>query len=130
MRRSQPRKGGNSLRRRRVKPVDKIMAGIWREDIGACAVCPAEGVACRGPVQSHHLIAKGALKRRHLDEHLWDKRNRLAVCEWRHEQHTTRFKPIPRELLPPAVWEFAEELGLTYLIERAYPPEEDERAVA
>jgi hypothetical protein len=33
-------------------------------------------------------------------------------------------RPIPRDLLPPGLIEFAEELGLGWYIERTYPLEE------
>jgi hypothetical protein len=75
---------------------------------------------CRGPVQGHHAIEKQALKRRGLHRHLDDLRNRVPVCEHRHEQHTTRAKPIPRDVLPASVFEFAKELGLSWWIDRHY----------
>lgn len=76
---------------------------------------------CSGPVQGHHVIAKQTLRRRGLLEFLWDVRNRMPVCEHRHGQHTNRFRPIPRDLVPPEAVAFAEELDLSHLIDRAYP---------
>jgi hypothetical protein len=106
---------------RRRKPVGVIVADIWREGLGPCAVCTVEGGSCRGPVQGHHIVSRQTLRRLgHLD-FLLDKRNRLPVCEHRHEQHTTAYKPIPREALPVSVFEFAHELGLTWYLDRFYP---------
>jgi hypothetical protein len=107
--------------RRRVKPASVIAADIWREGLGSCMVCRFEGVACRGPVQGHHIISRQTLRRLGFHEHLLDRRNRLAVCEHRHEQHTSGFRPIPRRLLPGSVFEFAAELGLGWWLDRYYP---------
>lgn len=111
---------GKSLKR---KPPKHRRAGSglqWRIDLGPCVVCPAEGVECRGPVQGHHVIAKATLRKAGFAASLDDLRNRLPVCEYRHEQHTTSYKTIPRSVLPAAVFEFAEEVGLTWWITRHY----------
>lgn len=135
---------------RRARPVRREPgAGLqWRAGLGPCVVCPQEALAaggtcscavepvsacmvhgiCRGPVQGHHAIEKQALKRRGLHRFLDDTRNRVPVCEHRHEQHTTRFKPIPRWVLPASVFEFANELGLGWLIDRDYPVGRAEQA--
>lgn len=105
---------------RRLKPAAVIAADIWREGLVCCEVCPYEGTACSGPIQGHHVIGRQKLKRLGLTDFLLDKRNRLGVCEYRHEQHTTGYKPIPRAVLPQAVFEFAEELGLTWYLEKHY----------
>jgi hypothetical protein len=116
------------LRARRLKPAGVIAADVWREGLGRCAVCEFEfefeGRPCRGGVQGHHIIAKQTLRRLGLAEFVMDKRNRLPVCEYRHEQHTTGFKPIPRALLPASVFEFAAELGLGWYLDRHYPLEQ------
>jgi hypothetical protein len=109
------------LKRRRRKPVGVIESDLWREGLGRCQVCPAEGKACRGRIQGHHVIEKKTLRRHGLDEFVWDKRNRLSVCEYRHEQHTSRYNPIPRSLVPQDALDFAREIGLDYVIERYYP---------
>lgn len=112
------------LRSRRPNPVsdrERIAREAWGKDLGGCVVCPAEGGECAGRVQGHHAIEKQALKRRGLHRYLWDLRNRVPVCEHRHEQHTSRYRPIPRELLPGSVFEFAAALGLTWWVEKNYP---------
>lgn len=115
----------SKLRRRGCKPVGVIVADIWREDLGPCAVCTMEGGSCRGPVQGHHVIAKQKLKQLGHSDLLLDKRNRLAVCERRHEQHTTGYRPIPRACLPDSVFEFAAELNLGWYLDRYYGPAGD-----
>jgi len=124
-RRAPLRAGAARLRRRpRANPVsvaEQAAREAWKLDLGACVVCPAEGGACRGSVQGHHAIGKQTLKRLGLRRLLWDRRNRVPVCEHRHEQHTSGYRPIPRELLPASVFEFAEEVGLGWWLDRHYP---------
>ena len=104
-------------RRRRPKLVDST---IWRRDLGPCVICPAGGGVCAGPVQGHHAIPKSKLRQLGLTAACMDLRNRVAVCEHRHEQHTTGYRPIPRELLPSSVFEFAVEMGLGWWLDRHY----------
>ena len=95
----------------------------WTEDLGACVVCPLEGGTCSGPVQGHHAIGRQQLCRLGVDRRfLFDTRNRVPVCEFRHEQHTTGYKPIPRGALPASVFEFASELALDWWIDKHYAP--------
>lgn len=107
--------------RRGRKPVEAIEHELWHRGHGPCVVCPAEGGKCEGRVQGHHIISKQALKKRGLHKYLWDRRNRLPVCQHRHEQHETKVKPIPRELLPQAALDFATELDLGWWLDRHYP---------
>ncbi len=113
---------GESLKRNPPKKkTDEIVNFIWRRDLGPCVVCPHEGGKCAGPVQGHHVVAKELLKKRGLIGHLMDLRNRLSVCERRHAQHTNKFKPIPREVLPASAFEFADEFGLGWYLTKHYP---------
>lgn len=59
-----------------------------------------------------------------LDDILWDGRNGVPVARWHHDALEHRTRTIPRAVLPPAVEEFAAELGLEWLIERTYGPRE------
>lgn len=107
--------------RRKPKAAGVISSDIWRHGLGPCVVCPAEGGECSGPIQGHHIIPRQKLRHYGYLDFLLDRRNRLAVCEHRHEQHTTGYKPIPRRVLPASVFEFAEELGLDWYIDKHYP---------
>lgn len=98
------------------------MASIWRDGMGACALVGT--TVCSGPLQGHHVVERRALKRRGLEEHLWDKRNRMSLCERHHARHTTAVERIPYSAVPAEAHEFAAELGLTYLIDRYYKKEE------
>lgn len=109
------------LRSRRVKPATVIAADIWRDGLGGCAVCRHEHAACDGRIDGHHIIPKRALIRLGFSDYLLDKRNRIGVCRHRHEQHENGYKPIPRELLPAAVFEFADEISLGWYLDRHYP---------
>ncbi len=106
---------------------EKAEAARWVMDLGRCTICPAEGGVCDGPIDGHHCVSKQALKRRGLFAHLWDRRNRVPVCRFRHEQETSGYKPIPRGLLPASVFEFADELGLRWWVEKHYPASLDEQ---
>ncbi len=100
----------------------------WLHDLGWCIVCHAEGLSCSGPIQGHHAVAAQTLKRHGLHRFLWDRRNRVPVCEGRHARHTIGFRPIPRSALPAAVFEFGDEVGLTWWLDKHYPI--DRRATA
>lgn len=111
-----------ALRRRtplrvRLKPAPKDPGRHeWGEGLGPCVVC---GTGFR--VQGHHAVPKRVLKWYGLDASLWDIRNRVPVCRHDHESHETRARPIPRGLLPVSVFEFADEVGLGWYIDRHYP---------
>jgi len=98
---------------------ERLLRELWAHNLGACKVC-TDG-ECAGPIQGHHLITKQALKKRGLEIHLWDIRNRLPVCERRHDLHTRRIQVIPRDLIPVEAWQFADEIGLRWWLERFYP---------
>lgn len=104
--------------------IEDLPRRLWKEGLGRCVVCPAEGGVCQGRVQGHHVVSKQALKKRGLLEYLWDRRNRMAVCEHRHESHTNGTKRIPWRLLTAEHLAFADELELRYLLERVYPREQ------
>lgn len=109
-------------RRRPARSLEERDASTaWKTAVGPCQVCPAEGGVCEGDVQGHHAITQQALKNRGLHASLWDTRNKVDVCTHRHEQITTSSKPLPRRLLPAAVFEFADELGLGWYLDRFYP---------
>lgn len=118
-RRAPLKRGGWIARQRRRRP--EPGAAAWRRGLGACVVCPAEGGVCAGRVQGHHVVARQTLRRLGLVAVLFDRRNRLSVCEHRHEQHTTGYKPIPQKVLPASVFEFALELDLIWYLDKHYP---------
>ena len=106
--------------RARRKPAEVIMADLWRQGLGPCALLAVPGHECEGRVEGHHAITRQALRKRGLDEFQWDRRNRVALCDRAHLSHHTRAQPLPRELLPASVFGFADELGLLWLIDRVY----------
>lgn len=115
-----PLKASRLQLRRRPRP-KLVDSTIWRRDLGACIVCPAEGGICSGPVQGHHAVAKAKLRQLGLTAAAMDLRNRVPVCERRHAQHTTGYRPIPRELLPASVFVFAADLDLGWYLDKHYP---------
>lgn len=76
---------------------------------------------CEGPLESHHVITQQALRKRGLSHLAWDIRNSFSVCERGHRRHTLAVGRIPRNRLPAEAFEFADEHGLGWMIERYYP---------
>ncbi len=72
-------------------------------------------------MEAHHLLPKRDLKAHNLEEHLWDEANAIALCRYHHSRHETYRERLPRAFVPPAAFEFAETLGLGWLIDREYP---------
>ena len=52
---------------------------------------------------------------------IYDQRNGMVLCELDHARHTGAFQRVPRSKLSPANWAFADELGITWWVERFYP---------
>lgn len=67
------------------------------------------------------MVSQEALKRRGFGAFLWDVRNKLDVCTFRHEQHTSTYRRISADVLPDAAWAFAADVGLLWWVERFYP---------
>lgn len=81
-------------------------------------------------IEAHHVIAKQEIKRvartgrwewDREQEAIWDNRNGIPVCSECHMRHESAYKRISRGNVPPSAVEFADELGVGYLIERYYP---------
>ena len=83
--------------------------------------CLREGPQCDGRLDLHHVIYQQTLRKHGHAGLTGDFRNMVVLCRFHHEQHHSRFRPIPAALLPEEAWEFADELGLTWWVERFYP---------
>lgn len=110
-------------RRPRRTAEEMVASAAWHLEVmrasdGRCVVTGEKAEEC------HHVLSQMALKKRGLHAHLWDARNGIALTTRIHARHTTRIAPIPLDLLPKPALEFARELGLEHLIERAYPEQE------
>jgi hypothetical protein len=97
----------------------ELERSLW--PVGMEHRCVRHGPDCQGRVAGHHVIAKQALRRRGLHAFLWDRRNRMPLCEFHHQRHTLRYDPVPSSLLSAEAREFAAELGLEWLLEKSYP---------
>ncbi len=75
---------------------------------------------CRGPLQAHHVIRQQDLRKRGWHHLLWDPRNGVTLCRRAHEQHTSRFRPLPLFCLPERCVVFASELGMGDYLRRFY----------
>jgi len=113
------------LRTRRLKPAAVIQADLWREGLGPCVVCGATR-----NIDGHHAVPRGSLVRHGKSEYVMDKRNRVPLCRFHHEQHHSRTVPLRRDLLPASVFEFAEEVELGWLLDRIYPVAVEAQAAA
>lgn len=146
MRRSGPLQRKTPLRAKRPAPTDELtriaQLAFWQAGLAQCTrdkqgryICPVcEQRFPRAWMQVHHLISQEAI-RRHvaslrleasrmeglLRRRLWDARNAFACCRICHAQHTVATVRIPLRLVPERAWEFADEMGLTYLLTRYYP---------
>jgi len=100
----------------------------WRAVFRAL-VAGMHGTTCRvcgkPATDPHHVIREQDLRKRlpadGIEAVLADPRNGLSLCRLDHARHHARFAPIPRGLLSPCHFEFAEEYGLTWLLEKSYP---------
>ena len=80
-------------------------------------------VDCELPVQACHLIPKQALRRHGHGDKLWDVRNGIGACYRAHRRSDAGLERFPRAKVPAAAWEFAAEIGLTWMLEALYPAE-------
>lgn len=72
-------------------------------------------------IQAHHILPQHKLKQHNQHDHLWDERNGLGLCAYHHPRHTNWRQRVPRELIPAAAYEFAEEVKLAWLLDLEYP---------
>ena len=86
-----------------------------------CEVCPRRSEICDGSIHAHHVITQQQLRRRGLAALLWDVDNGMGLCERAHRRHHNRAQPIERQLLREEHLRFADDHGLSNLIERYYP---------
>lgn len=104
----------------------------WRINTirGGCVMCaafplrPVELASRHSELrklEAHHLLPKRDLKRQHHADKLWDERNGMCLCELHHARHERYVHRVPRSLLPAAAFEFADEVGLGWLLDAEYP---------
>lgn len=137
MRRGEPLRRRKPLRPQAKKATSKVelqAAGLWRRFVlarGPWLKCQTEhpGDAAES-LEAHHVIPQQTLRshaRLHgltAPELLWDPRVGVAVSGRRHDRHHSGHEPIRRAELPPDVFEFAEQYGLGWYIDRHYPATE------
>lgn len=100
-------------RGRRPKPPEgPLTPQEWREAVWWA--CKGRTLLTGRPValHSHSWDAHHPIPKRKLPpQHKWDRRNGIVLSRNEHDNHTTRFRVIEFELLPPQAMEFAAELG-------------------
>jgi hypothetical protein len=82
--------------------------------------CAVGGEGCGQDLQVHHIVPKRILKQESLQESIWDDRNALVLCKRCHERHELAVMRVRKDLLPPASIVFADEVGLSWVIDRFY----------
>ena len=75
---------------------------------------------CDGPVQAAHIIPKQSLKRHGHEDKVWDTRNAVGACYKAHRRSDAGIERFPRRVFTPEVYEFADEVGLGYLLDKLY----------
>lgn len=100
----------------------------WQRLVAArdrhCVMHGPDSEVCEEPFAAHHLITQQQLRNRHLSDFAWDVRNGMWLCYRAHRRHHSGHERIPYELIPARAHEFAEELGLAWILDRFYPKEE------
>ncbi len=96
---------------------------------------------CEGRSQKAHLIAKQTLRREFRAARepgvrrgetiwpdalngIWDARVWVPACERHHHLFDHHMISVPRESLPESFLSLAEELGLSWAVDRRYGPQE------
>jgi hypothetical protein len=111
---TKPMKRGGFLKR--AVPRRDPTPPEWKRRHGRCPACLSVGW-----VDAHHVVPARYLRRRGLHAHLWDERNKLWLgADCCHAPHETRVRPLPRPFVPAETEEFAQELGLTHILDRLY----------
>lgn len=113
------------FRKRTRSRAESEASEAWHAEVTA-AGCAMEGPHY-GRVEGHHVIPKQALKREGHGDKLWDVRNGVGLCSLHHANHEGHVPGgrLPRTLLPSSAFDFAAELGLTWLLDREYPDQAD-----
>lgn len=136
MKRSGPLKRRRKAKRTRIEQTasERWIAEVKRQPVLISATQPSEFLMGWHTV-GHHIIPQQTLND-WLDEILeplstderaailWDVRNGLHVSNRRHQRHHSGHEPIPRSALPAGVFEFADEFGFDWYLDRHYPKEE------
>lgn len=92
-----------------------------------CIVCQLPHVSkCAGRIQAHHVVPKQRLRiELGAETPLWDIRNGVPICERHHHLVTMAMLRLPVSIIPTGVFEFAEEHGLAWSLDRDLEPQEE-----
>ena len=72
-------------------------------------------------IQAAHVIPKQALRRRGFEpEVVYDTRNGIGACYAAHRRSDAGLERFPVECFREETWEFADEVGLRWMVERLY----------
>lgn len=121
--------------------LERALSGVWAEEVRsksclACGYDPMKVIREFGAseeiriIRGHHALRQQVIKREanrlglfgeNLIRALWDRRNRMPVCDPCHEgHHGSPPVRIPLSCVPESAYDFADELGLIGELERDY----------
>lgn len=110
-----------SSKRRRLTPDEMEQALAFKLTvIGRGCEIHDDPLDCELPIQACHVIPKQSLRRRGLYEHVYDPRNGVAACYRAHRRSDAGIERFPVETFSREFWQFADELDLTWLVEKLY----------
>lgn len=102
------------------------LAKRFREKVLAPGFCVMCGTSKN--LQPHHVLERSRVKHALLrkDEEIpvdiyWDPRNGIALDWDCHQRHHGFSRRLSRRCLPASAFEYAEDHGLTWLLDREYP---------
>jgi hypothetical protein len=92
--------------------------------MSAPAICAMsfEDPICEARLQAHHIIPQQTLRKHGHGDKLGDRRNWVYLCRRHHRRHHSGHQRLPREALRQETLDFAEETGLSWYLDRHYPP--------
>jgi hypothetical protein len=115
-------------RRTPLKPPAGEAAKAWGSGKKPCVICGSQRVEAHHIITRQRLVAKARELGIDADRLLWDRRNKLWLCDRHHASHHSRMKPVLWAVLvehAPKVFQFARELELEPWLERMYPKSND-----
>ncbi len=118
--------------RRPMSAAAKAAHKEWTLNVTSAFTCELQQFfhhVCDGPVDACHIIPKRFLKDATLGwpeedalRVIFDCRNGMAGCRKAHDKLDGPYCPVTFDQLPLGVLEFAAEHGMTWKLEKMYPP--------
>jgi hypothetical protein len=99
--------------------------------VRVCFFSPYSEHPCDGPRDRCHLIPKQRIKREwrslgaeDLKKLVWHRSVWVWGCRRHHGDFDNKALRVPRSRVPAVTWSFAEQFGLTWSLDRDFPPDD------